>query len=247
VRCIYFKGGLKTVVLGDGSELRTKAVVITAGVSYRTLEVPGIAPLTGAGIYYGAVSAEANSLNGQPVYIAGGGNSAGQAAMYLSNFASSVNIVIRSAGLSSSMSSYLIEQIAHTPNITVIPDTVVSEVAGTTRLERIGLTDLATKECTMVDAGALFVFIGAKPNTDWLTAEILRDRKGFVLTGRDLVDEKDFKKYWSMDREPYLLETSVPGVFAAGDIRSGAIARVASAVGEGAMSIRFVHEYLTEI
>jgi thioredoxin reductase (NADPH) len=247
VKCIRFNSTLKTVVLGDGTELNTKAIVVTAGVSYRTLDIPGIDALMGAGVYYGSVSTEAHSLRGVPVYIIGGGNSAGQAAMYLSNFASTVHIVIRGSDVRSTMSNYLCEQLQLTSNITVIPNSTVSEVQGENQLEKVVLSNTATGQRDVVDAGALFIFIGAKPNTDWLPDEILRDSKGFITTGRDLIYEMDFHKYWKLNREPFLLETSVPGIFAAGDIRSGAIARVASAVGEGAMAIRFTHEYLAEI
>jgi thioredoxin reductase (NADPH) len=247
VKCIRFQSGLKTVILDDDTELNTKALVVTAGVSYRTLDIPGVDSLLGAGVYYGAVGAEANSLNGVPVYVVGGGNSAGQAAMYLSNFTSDIALIIRGADVRSTMSSYLCEQIQQTPSIRVIPNTVVKEVAGTNKLESICLYDSGNKREQTVKAAALFVFIGARPNTEWLPEEILRDEKGFIMTGRDQIYEMEFHKYWKLDREPYLLETSVPGIFAAGDIRSGAIARVASAVGEGAMSIRFTHEYLAEI
>jgi len=244
VKCIRLQNKVKTIVLDDGTELNTKAVVITAGVVYRTLDVPGIEPLVGAGVYYGAVSSEAQSLTGLPVYIVGGGNSAGQAAMYLSRFASTVFIVIRGADLKATMSSYLLEQIKLTSNIVVIPNNAVKELNGTNKLEMIVLHDSVLNKDINAEAAALFVFIGAKPNTGWLPAEIIRDKREFVITGRDLIYEMDFYKYWKENREPFYLETSVPGIFAAGDLRSGAIARVASAVGEGAMSIRFMHEYL---
>jgi thioredoxin reductase (NADPH) len=247
VKCIRLQNQLKTIVLDDNTVLNTKALVLTAGVVYRTLDVPGMESLLGAGIYYGAVGSEAHHLNGMPVYVVGGGNSAGQAAIYLSKFASKVSILIRGNDLKTTMSSYLIDQIRMTPNISVIPDTSVKEVIGTGKLESIMLRNEQTGNDTIAEAAALFVFIGAKPNTSWLPDEIIRDKRDFIITGRDLIYEMDFYKYWKLEREPYYLETSVPGIFAAGDLRSGAMARVASAVGEGSMSIRFTHDYLAEI
>jgi thioredoxin reductase (NADPH) len=177
--------------------------------------------------------------------MVGGGNSAGQGAMYLSKFAENVHIVIRKNDLSSSMSQYLIDQIAATENISILGETVVKEVLGKEdRMEHLVLEDITTGKCRKVDASALFVFIGAKPCTNWMGAEFLRNDKGFLETGRSLLQVEGFKRKWKMDREPFLLETSVPGVFAAGDVRAGAMNRVASAVGEGAMAIKFVHEYL---
>ncbi len=247
VKHIRLNNGMKTIVLSDNTELHAKTLILTAGVSYRTLDIPGVESLGGAGIYYGAVSAEARSMNGVPVFIVGGGNSAGQAAMHLSKFASMVNVVIRGEGISSSMSNYLCEQIRLTPNITILPNTKVAEVAGKNRLESIVLHNVKTDQRESREAGALFVFIGARPNTEWIPANIIRDAKGFLVTGRDLVTAADYRQHWKLDREPYLLETSVPGIFAAGDVRAGSIPRVASAVGEGAMAVKLVHEYLTEI
>ncbi|UYZ58312.1 FAD-dependent oxidoreductase [Hymenobacter latericus] len=236
----------KVLTLADGSEVRTRAVVLTTGVSYRQLAVPGMERLTGAGVYYGAARTEARSCSQQDVYVVGGGNSAGQAAMYLAVFARKVYIVIRGASLAASMSAYLIEQIGRTPNIELLPYTEIKEVRGQDSLETVVLhhnQSGAEQECS---ARAVFVFIGAKPSTEWLCNAVLCDGKGFVITGRDLLADARFAPIWKKRREPYALETSVPGIFAAGDSRAGAMARVASAVGEGAMAIKFVHQYLDE-
>ncbi|GGE98048.1 FAD-dependent oxidoreductase [Hymenobacter cavernae] len=237
-------GYYKVLTLANGSEVRTKAVVLTLGVSYRTLDIPGIDQLNGAGVYYGAARTEARSCDQGDVYIVGGGNSAGQAAMYLAAYARQVYIVIRGANLAASMSAYLIEQIRQTPNIEILPFSEVKEVCGQERLEEIVLSIKGQREVRKLRA--LFVFIGAKPSTEWLDGTVLFDAKGFLLTGRDLVADPRYAAHWKHPREPYLLETCVPGVFASGDGRAGAMARVASAVGEGSMAIKFVHQYLDE-
>ncbi|MBD2766874.1 FAD-dependent oxidoreductase [Hymenobacter sp. BT664] len=236
--------GYKVLTLGDGSKISTKAVVLTTGVSYRTLDVPGMDRLSGAGVYYGAARTEARSCDEQDVYIVGGGNSAGQAAMYLATYARRVFIVIRGANLAASMSAYLIEQIRTTPNIELLPFSQIKEVCGQDRLEAVIIDRNGTVEKR--PARALFVFIGAKPSTEWICNQVICDSKGYLLTGRDLVADPRYATVWKQDREPYLLETCVPGIFAAGDSRAGAMARVASAVGEGSMAIKFVHEYLDE-
>ncbi|RZL08432.1 MAG: FAD-binding protein [Hymenobacter sp.] len=242
---LCIQDGYKVLTLSDKTEIKTRAVVLTTGVSYRTLDAPGLARLSGAGVYYGAARTEARSCSDQPVYIIGGGNSAGQSAMYLSAFASRVFIVIRGAGLAASMSSYLIEQIAQTPNIEILPFTQVREACGEHALEAVVL-QREGQEPEKHPARALFIFIGAKPSTEWVCHLALCDAKGYLLTGRDLVTDSRYKESWKKDREPYLLETCVPGLFAAGDGRAGAMARVASAVGEGSMAIKFVHQYLDE-
>ncbi|MBX0291801.1 FAD-dependent oxidoreductase [Hymenobacter sp. HSC-4F20] len=237
--------GYKVLTLSDGSKVQTRAVVLTTGVSYRTLSAPGMDRLSGAGVYYGAARTEARTCQEQDVYIVGGGNSAGQAAMYLATYARRVYIVIRGANLAASMSAYLIEQIGQTPNIELLPFTEVAEVCGDDHLEEVVLSREGQLERR--PARALFVFIGAKPSTEWVCHTIVCDAKGFVLTGRDLVIDPRYATSWKHPRrEPYLLETCVPGVFAAGDSRAGAMARVASAVGEGSMAIKFVHQYLDE-
>jgi len=236
----------KKVSLENGEQVHTKAVIITTGVQYRKLEAEGVDNFTGAGIYYGAATTEANACRGKDVYIVGGGNSAGQAAMYLSKFANHVYIVIRKPDLSASMSQYLIDQIADTENIHLQARTVVAGAEGDTHLEAVTLRHLDTDQKEKRDAGALLIFIGARPYTSWVGEQVIKNERGFITTGRDLYNEENYKRYWKQNREPMLLETSQPGVFAAGDVRSGAMNRVASAVGEGAMAIKFVHEYLAE-
>lgn len=247
VKEIRYQEPYKIIALTDGSELFARSVVITTGVEYRMHDAVNAERFSGAGVYYGAATTEAAACTNEDVYIVGGGNSAGQAAMYLSQFARRVFIVIRKPDLSSSMSQYLIDQIGATDNIEVVPETVVKEVHGEETLESLVLESLTSRDCWQVPARALFVFIGAKPCTDWLGAEFLRNDKGFIETGRSLLGADGFQRLWKKDREPFLLETSVPGVFAAGDVRAGAMNRVASAVGEGAMAIKFVHEFLAEI
>ncbi|MEN1785647.1 MAG: FAD-dependent oxidoreductase [Bacteroidota bacterium] len=236
----------KAITLSDGSELKSKTVVITTGVDYRKLAQKGMEALSGAGVYYGAATTEAHSCRNGMVYIVGGGNSAGQGAMYLSKFAKKVTILIRRDSLVSSMSSYLIDQIDNTDNIEVKAFTEVVEVKGDSHLEQVVLRDKNTGEETVNAATALFIFIGARPYTEWTGSRFLKDDKGFLLTGRAILEHSDGKATWNSHIPPYLLETSVPGVFAAGDVRSGAMNRVASAVGEGAIAISLVHKYLAE-
>jgi thioredoxin reductase (NADPH) len=243
---ISLQDNYKIITLRDGSAINTRSVIITTGVDYRALEAEDVEKFTGAGIYYGASTTEAHACRGCDVYIVGGGNSAGQSAMYLSNYAKQVFMVIRKKDLSSTMSQYLIDQIKATPNIEIVPESVVGKVYGNEKLEEICVEDINTKNKRQVKASALFIFIGAKPVTDWIKLDIIKDNKGFIETGRDLLKYESFKKSWKLEREPFLLETCSPGIFAAGDVRSGAMNRVASAVGEGAMAIKFVHEYLAE-
>jgi thioredoxin reductase (NADPH) len=238
----------KIVHLKNGTEVLTKALVITTGVDYRRLEAPGIDDFTGAGIYYGAATTEAGACKNQDVFIVGGGNSAGQGAMYLSKFARKVYILIRKTGLEATMSSYLIDQIAATENIELLPQTQVVEARGEEgRLNGLVLEDMQTGEHRTVQAGALFIFIGARPYTDWIGLNVLKNDKGYIATGRDLHQFPEFRETWKLERDPYMLETCNPGIFAAGDVRAGAMNRVASAVGEGAMAISFVHKYLSEV
>ncbi len=247
VHDIQERDGYKYIILDDGSEIISRSIVITTGVDYRKLEVPGIDQFTGAGIYYGAAMTEAAACKDKPVYIIGGGNSAGQAAMYLSKFAKQVNIVIRREGLEATMSAYLIEQIANTANITILPFTEVIEAKGHNCLEELTLINVNTRETVTEKATALYIFIGAKPYTDWVQMGIIKNKGHFIETGRDLHGREGFAKNWKLKRDPYLLETSCPGIFAAGDVRAGAMNRVASAVGEGSMAISFVHKYLADV
>ena len=243
---ISIKDGYKVVTLADGTSLNTKSIIVTTGVDYRKHPAKGIEDFTGAGIYYGAATTEANACKDEEVYIVGGGNSAGQAAMYLSNFAKCVYITVRKPDLSSSMSQYLIDQIDKTENIQVVGRTEIVSVSGEDRLQEVELKRVGEDGSTKKPAGALFIFIGAKPITDWINLDLLKDEKGFLETGNALMKYPNFKQTWKLDREPFLLETCVPGIFAAGDVRAGAMNRVASAVGEGSMAIKFVHEYLAE-
>lgn len=244
---IVLQANYKRLALSDGSEINSRSIVIATGVNYRQLEAKGIDDYTGAGIYYGAATTEAKACLNQDVYVVGGGNSAGQAAMYLSNFARQVNIVIRRPDLSATMSQYLIEQISQTSNIAIIGNATVVEASGNGRLEEIVLENIQTGEQQHVPAAALYIFIGARPFTDWVKLDIIKDARGFIETGSDLQRHADFRKIWKLEREPFLLETCCPGIFAAGDVRAGAMNRIASAVGEGAMSIKFVHEYLAGV
>jgi thioredoxin reductase (NADPH) len=203
--------------------------------------------LTGSGVYYGASMSEGESIKGQDVFILGGANSAGQAAMYFSRFAKSVSLIIRGASISSSMSQYLIDQINATDNITIKSKTEISQVIGNTRLECLKITDKETQTEQTVPAGALFIFIGAEPRTDWLGDEVARDEHGFILSGSNIeVNSKRTSKS-KKERTPFMLETSIPGVFVAGDVRHGSVKRVASSVGEGSMAVMFVHRYLNTV
>ena len=244
---IEVDGAYKTIHLADGSKVNTKAVVITTGVDYRKLPSKGIADFTGAGIYYGAAMTEANACRNKKVFIVGGGNSAGQGAVYLSQFAEKVTILVRKEDLTSTMSSYLIDQINGIDNIEVQGRRQIVEAQGDGHLQCLTIEHIEEGTSYITDADALFIFIGARPFTDWLGNNILRNDKGYIKTGRDLTTDEQFPRIWKQGREPFLLETCQAGIFAAGDVRSGAMNRVASAVGEGAMAIKFVHEYLAEV
>jgi thioredoxin reductase (NADPH) len=241
---IEVNGPARTVHFSDGSAVDAKAVILAMGVAYRQLEAPGCSDMTGAGIYYGAALTEAEGCKDQDVYIIGGANSAGQSAVYLSRFARSVTLLVRAQSLDQSMSYYLIQQIAGIENIKVRTCTEVVQAHGEGHLEQLTLRDIAAGTSEIVDAGQLFIFIGAAPRTSWLDGVVARDMRGFVLAGPDFSPEE---AEWPLDRPPYHLETSVPGVFVAGDVRSESAKRVASAVGEGAMAVMFVHRYLESV
>jgi thioredoxin reductase (NADPH) len=245
-RGLRAEGGTKLVTLADGAELASHALLVATGVSYRRLDAPGIERLTGAGVYYGAAMTEAISCMNEEVVIVGGANSAGQAAMYFARYAGKVTIVTRSP-LAKSMSHYLIEQIAATPNIVVRTNARVAEAHGEDKLTGLTIADTETGAEESLPATSLFIFIGAEPRTDWLGSDVLRDERGFILTGSDLPrDSRGHVPGWPLEREPMMLETSVPGVFAAGDVRHSSIKRVASGVGEGSISVSFVHQYLSQ-
>jgi thioredoxin reductase (NADPH) len=247
VKNITIKDGYKITEMMDGSQIHSKTIVIATGVAYRKLAIPGMDEFAGAGVYYGAASVEAHACRNEDIYIVGGGNSACQAALYMSKVAKSVNIVIRKEALSQTAANYLVQNISNTPNINVITGTNVVGCSGETVLECIKLKDVKTGEERAIPAKALFVYIGMKPGTDWLNDIVLKNENGFIITGNDLAKEKSFHTFWKLERQPYLPETSVPGIFASGDVRFGAMTGISSAVGEGAMAIRFVRKYLSEM
>ena len=247
VKDVQIKGNYKVITLSDDTEVKTRSIIISTGVNYRKLKTDGLNNFTGAGIYYGGSMAEAPMCREKNIFIVGGGNSAGQAAMYLSQYAKKVVILIRKDDLSSSMSQYLIDQIGGTENIEVWGNTEVEGALGEEKLEGLKLVkNKEDRHWIEEEVGALFIFIGAKPCTHWLPLNIITNKKGYIETGRDLLQYSDYSKFWKLKREPYLLETCGAGIFAAGDVRAGAMNRVASAVGEGAMAIKFVHQYLAE-
>lgn len=238
------EGEYRVVKLANGDELAAHSIVIAAGVQWRRLDVPGMGRLTGAGVYYGAAITEASSCKDEDVYIVGGANSAGQAAVYFSEVARSVKMIVRGESLSKSMSHYLVERIATIPKIGLIPNSEVSAVHGGERLERITVQHHDTGVTEDLPAAALFIFIGAEPHTEWLEGTVRRDAKGFLITGPNLIENGKRPAGWTAGRDPYLLETSVPGVFAVGDVRDGAVRRVANSVGEGSIVLYFVRQYL---
>jgi thioredoxin reductase (NADPH) len=240
-------GSARSVRFADGSAIDAHTVILATGVSYRRLGAPGMDDMTGRGVYYGSALTEAAACSGQDIFIVGGANSAGQAAVYLARGAKSVTILVRGSSLEQSMSYYLIQQIQDIPNISVRTCTEVIGAEGSDHLERLTLRDTSTGATETVDAQWLFLFIGAAPLTDWLDGVVERDLRGFVIAGPDLSVEGQMPKGWVLDRAPYHLETSVPGVFVAGDARAESAKRVASAVGEGAMAVMLVHRYLEKL
>src|SRR6266487_1384141 len=238
------RGSSRVISFANGSEVAAHTVVLATGVAYHKLNVPGAEQLTGLGVFYGSAATEAPACAGEHVYVVGGANAAGQAAMFLSRHARRVTLLVRADGLERSMSYYLVRQIRDRPNIQVRPQTQVVGMAGQQHLERLSLCDTRNGSVETVSASFLFVFIGAAPCTEWLDGVVERDPKGFLLTGPDLLVGGRRPTGWPLDRDPYHLEGSVPGIFAAGDVRANSVKRVASAVGEGAMAIQLVHRYL---
>jgi thioredoxin reductase (NADPH) len=237
------KDPFKIVHMEDGSSITAKTMIVTSGVAYRRLAAEGLDPLTGAGVYYGTSNIEAEHHRDQPMYVVGGGNSAGQAALFLTRFTDDVTIVIRRADLKETMSQYLIDNIDANDSVSVLPRAQLLEAKGDDHLKSIVLKDRDSGESREVDAGALFIFVGQKAHTDWLNDLVQLDDSGFVLAGSDL----DAPEGWNVDRQPLPLETSVPGIFVAGDVRHGSIRRVAGATGEGSTAIRFVHQHLASL
>jgi thioredoxin reductase (NADPH) len=247
VESLRIDGPYRYLSLSNGTEVWCHALVIATGLQWRRLGIPGMDRLQGAGVYYGAGIVEARSCKDEVVYIVGGANSAGQAAVHFSGYARHVVMLVRGDSLAATMSRYLIDRIEQTPNIEVQTGASVEEVCGGTRLEEISIRCHATGAVDRVKANSVFIFIGAEPRTNWLEGVVDRDDRGFILTGADLVREGKRPKGWTLDRDPGLLETSVPGVFAVGDVRHGSVKRVASGVGEGSIAIQFVHQYLSKV
>jgi thioredoxin reductase (NADPH) len=241
---LRIEGDYRFLRLSDGTEIGCHAVIVASGVQYRRLKAPGVEPLEGAGVFYGAAMTEAAACRDRDVFVVGGGNSAGQGAIFLADHARSVTIVIRGPDLSASMSHYLIERIERSENIHLLPHTEVSAVHGADTLERLTLRHRESGAEETRPADGLFVFIGAAPRTDWLQDAIARDKRGFIVTGRDLAAAETRPVPWPLERDPFITETSIPGVFAAGDVRAGSVKRVAAAVGEGSVTVAFVHAHL---
>lgn len=238
-------GPYKRLTLRNGNEIACHLLMLSMGVSWRQLEIPGAAKLTGCGVYYGAAITEAATCKDEHVYVVGAGNSAGQGAMFFAEHARRVTMLVRGESLADKMSQYLVERIEAHPNIEVLTETEVAQAHGTDSLKSLTLRNRRTGETSSVDTCYLFSFIGASPHTDWLAGTIARDERGFVLTGPAL--EKVHRADWPLDREPFLFECNIPGVFAAGDVRSQSIKRVASAVGEGSVSVAFMHRHLAQL
>jgi thioredoxin reductase (NADPH) len=241
------EGSYRIIKLADGSELSCHALMIASGVQWRRLEAEGVDRLQGAGIYYGGGATEAMACKDETVYVIGGANSAGQAAMNFARYAKRVVILVRGDSLAATMSQYLIDQIKATPNIDLWAHASLSEAHGETHLEEISVLCSDTNKIERVPASSMFIFIGALPRTDWLAGLVERDERGFILTGPDLIRDGQHPKGWTLDRDPFLLETNVPGVFAVGDVRHGSVKRVASGVGEGSVAVQFIHQYLSKV
>ena len=241
------RGSARVLQLADGGEIGAHSIVLATGVAYRRLDAPGLDVLNGRGVFYGAAATEAVNCQGANVFLVGGANSAGQAAVYFSRYAGSVTLLVRGDSLARSMSRYLIDQIERLPNVSVRTCTEVVAGTGVDHLETLRLRDVRSGEAAEVEASWLFIFIGAAPLTGWLDGAVRRDARGFVLSGPDLLTDGQRPAGWDLDRDPYYLETSLPGVFVAGDVRHESVKRVASAVGEGAMAVTLVHRYLERL
>ena len=237
----------RILTLADGAEVSCHALLIATGVSYRKMDVPGLDALTGAGVYYGAAMTEALSCKDDDVYLIGGANSAGQAALYFAKYAHCVTLIVRGDALERGMSQYLVDEIKAQPTVRVWLNSAITAVSGETQLEQITITHSDTGENEVVPAKAIFIFIGAEPRTDWLDGIVKRDAHGFILAGPDLMNNGKRPDGWPLDRDPFLLETSVPGIFVAGDVLHESVKRVASAVGGGAIAVQFVHQYLSKV
>jgi thioredoxin reductase (NADPH) len=244
---IRTEGSYRIIKLADGNEISCHALMVATGVQWRRLEAPGIDKLQGAGVYYGGGATEALACKGEIVYVVGGANSAGQAAMNFARYAERVVLLVRGDGLAATMSQYLIDQIERTPNIQIWAHTSVAEAHGGKRLEELSILCSDTNKVERVRVSSMFIFIGALPRTDWLAGFVERDDRGFILTGPDLIRDGERPKGWSLDRDPFLLETNLPGVFAVGDVRHGSVKRVASGVGEGSVAVQFIHQYLSKV
>lgn len=241
------EGSLRIIKLADGNETSCHALIVATGVQWRRLEAPGVDKLQGAGVYYGGGSTEALSCKGEIIYVVGGANSAGQAAMNFAKYAERVVILVRGEELAATMSQYLVDQIQRTPNIRIWTHASVAEVHGDRRLEEISVLCSDTNNVERVPASSMFIFIGALPRTEWLAGLVERDDRGFIFTGPDLMNYGKRPKGWSLDRDPFLLETNIPGIFAVGDVRHGSVKRVASSVGEGSVAVQFIHQYLSKV
>jgi thioredoxin reductase (NADPH) len=244
---VRLDGPYRFLKLADGAELSCHALLVATGVQWRKLDAPGVERLTGAGIYYGAAMTEAMSTRGEDVFVIGGANSAGQAAMYFSKYARRVVMLVRGSSLAASMSQYLINQLKETPNVQIEFNSSLVEAHGEDHLESISVLCSTTNDVNRVPANSLFIMIGAAPNTNWLSGVVERDARGFIYSGRDLMRDGKRPKGWPLDRDPGLLETNVPGIFVVGDVRHGSVKRVASGVGEGSVAISFVHQYLSKV
>jgi thioredoxin reductase (NADPH) len=247
VQRLRVDGPYRYLLLSNGTEISCHALLLATGVQWRKLDVPGIDRLQGAGVYYGGATTEAMACRGEDIYIIGGANSAGQAAIFFSSYAQRVVMLVRGGSLAATMSQYLVDQIQNTSNIQVAYGSRVVEVHGSDHLESISIRCDATNETHQAPANSLFVFIGAEPRTAWLDGIVERDERGFILTGSDLMKSGKRPKGWTLERNPTLLETNIPGVFAVGDVRYGSVKRVASGVGEGSVAIQFVHQYLSKV